>query len=338
MEIYGWSVQMKQGTPFFGWKLPSNKAPNSICIANVERKQSAHFGKMGAVMQPKNTTKILLILLLLLIAGFACSALGGSLGSAERSQQKLFDGVTYIKEVRTSPRRMVVHIVKVNVSKSSIQPLITPADRPDGGKPYNARTTTEFAKQNNVQLAINGHGFTPWYDYRFVYFPHSGDKVAPLGTVVSGKFEYIVGEESKFPLLTFGGGRPVDITYVLGNPKYAISGTRMLASNGQVEMGLNNTKADPRTAVGVSANGQEMIIVVVDGRQTGYSKGATLQELAQILVDHGADKALELDGGGSSTLVLNPKDGPPQILNSPIHQGIPGNERPVATHIGFKIK
>ena len=292
---------------------------------------------MGAVMQPKNTTKILLIILLLLIAGFACSALGGSLGSAERSQQNLFDGVTYIKEVRTSPRRMVVHIVKVNVAKSSIQPLITPPDRPDGGKPYNARTTTEFAKQNNVQLAINGHGFTPWYDYRLVYFPHTGDKVAPLGTVVSDKFNYIVGDEGKFPLLTFGGGRPVDTTYILGSPKYAITGTRILVSNGQVDAGLDNLKADPRTAVGVTADGQKLIIVVVDGRQAGYSKGATLRELAQILVDNGADKALELDGGGSSTLVIN-KDGKPQVLNSPIHQGIPGNERPVATHIGFKIK
>ncbi len=285
----------------------------------------------------KQTLKILLAGFLILIAGFACATISGGLGSADRSIEQLFNGVTYIKEVRTSPRKMVVHIVKIDISRGGIQPLITPADRPHGSKPYNARTTTEFAKQNNVQLAINGHGFTPWYDYKFIYFPHSGDKVAPQGRVISGNFHYLIGEEGQFPLLIFGGKRPVDISYIAGDPKYAISGTRMLVSNGQVEAGLNNSKADPRTAAGVDAAGHQLIIVVVDGRQTS-SKGATLQELAQILVDNGAEKALELDGGGSSTLVLNTKDNAPVILNSPIHQGIPGNERPVATHIGFKIK
>ena len=285
----------------------------------------------------KNTFEFFLAGFLILIAGFACANLSNGLGSAETTKEQLFNGVTYIKEVRTSPRKMVVHIVKIDISRGSIQPLITPADHPNGDKPYNARTTTEFAKQNKVQLAINGHGFTPWYDYKVIYFPHSGDQVAPLGTVISGNFHYLVGEEGKFPLLIFGGKRPVDISYIAGDPKYAISGTRMLVSNGQVEAGLNNSKADPRTAAGVDATGHQLIIVVVDGRQSS-SKGATLQELAQILVDNGADKALELDGGGSSTLVLNPKNSPPVILNSPIHQGIPGNERPVATHIGFFIK
>jgi len=297
------------------------------------------FATIEPIMQlihKKN--RILSAFAALILFGLACATLSNGLGSPERDKEELFNGVTYIKEVRTSPRRMVVHIVKVNVSRGGIQPLITPADRPDGSKPYNARTTTEFARENKVQLAINGHGFSPWYDYKLIYFPHSGDKVTPQGTVISEKFQFIVGEEGKFPLLTFGGGRPVDISYVPSNPKYAISGTRMLVSNGHVETGLNNSKADPRTAVGVDTAGHQLIIVVVDGRQSGYSKGATLQELAQILVDNGAEKALELDDGGSSTLVLNPKDGPPIVLNSPVHQGIPGNERPVATHIGFYIK
>lgn len=290
-------------------------------------------------MQPKNNIfKIFIAFLLILIAGFACATVAGGLGSADRSKEQLFNGVTYIKEVRTSPRKMVVHIVKVDVSRGNIQPLITPADSPNENKPYNARTTTEFARQNKVQLAINGHGFTPWFDYKLIYFPHSGDKVAPQGTVVSGNFHHIVGEEGKFPMLIFGGKRPVDISYILGSPKYAISGTRLLVSNGQVEAGLNNSAAAPRTATGVDKAGHQMIIVIVDGRQSGYSKGATLQELAQILVDNGAEKALELDGGGSSTLVFNPSDRPPIVLNSPIHQGIPGSERPVATHIGFYVK
>ncbi|MBN2045643.1 MAG: phosphodiester glycosidase family protein [Anaerolineales bacterium] len=290
-------------------------------------------------MQPfTKIPRVLLVISTLILISFACATMTGGDAQPQSSTEQLYPGVTYIKEVRTSPRRMVVHIVKINMAKGNIQPLVTPPDRPDGGQPYNARTTTEFAQQNNVQIAINGSGFTPWFDYKLIYFPHSGDKVAPIGPVVSQNFSFLVNEEQKAPMLMFNGKRPVDISYILGNATYAISGTRMLVNDGQVEPGLNNFSVDPRSAAGVDNTGQQLILVVVDGRQSGYSKGATLQELAQILIDHGADKALELDGGGSSTLVLNRRDSAPIVLNSPIHQGIPGNQRPVATHIGIFVK
>ena len=100
----------------------------------------------------------------------------------------------------------------------------------------------------------------------------------------------------------------------------------MLVDNGQIVAGLNDHDRDPRTAVGNNKAGQQMIIVVVDGRQAGYSKGATLQELAQILLDNGAYNGVEMDGGGSSTLVVNPRNEPLQVLNSPVNNGIPGRE------------
>jgi exopolysaccharide biosynthesis protein len=139
-------------------------------------------------------------------------------------------------------------------------------------------------------------------------------------------------------MLTFDSGRPVEIGWVAGNAKYAVSGTRLLADNGAVLEGLDTSDADPRTAAGMSEDGHQLIIVVVDGRQLGYSQGATLNELAQILVDYGAYRAMELDGGGSSTLVIEDSSGQPKVLNSPVHQGSNGKERPVATHIGFFIQ
>jgi hypothetical protein len=47
---------------------------------------------------------------------------------------------------------------------------------------------------------------------------------------------------------------------------------------------------------------------------------------------------MELDGGGSSTLVIEGENGEAVVLNSPVHQGANGRERPVATHIGFFIR
>jgi len=284
-----------------------------------------------------NKTRLLLAALVLTVVGLACGALTNG-GEPQRTTEELFPGVTYIKEVRTEPRRMVVHIVKVELARGGIQALVTPADRPNGGRPYDARTTSEFAKQFGVQLAINGGGFRPWHDYKLLYYPHSGDKVSPLGTVISDDFSFNAAEDAELPLVLFGGKRPIDIGYITGQAEYALAGVRMLVEDGEIVSGLNSWDTAPRTAVANNKTGQQMIIVVVDGRQTGYSKGVTLQELAQIMLENGADNAVEMDGGGSSTLVINPRNDPARVLNSPIHQGVPGRERPVATHIGFFIK
>jgi exopolysaccharide biosynthesis protein len=76
-------------------------------------------------------------------------------------------------------------------------------------------------------------------------------------------------------------------------------------------------------------------LIVVDGRQPNYSEGVTLPELTQIVIEHGGDAALNLDGGGSSTLVVEGPKGEPAVLNSPVHGRIPpGRERPVANHLG----
>ena len=56
------------------------------------------------------------------------------------------------------------------------------------------------------------------------------------------------------------------------------------------------------------------------------------------MIDIGAHDAMNLDGGGSSTLVVRGEDGQPRILNSPIDLYIPGRERPVGNHLGIYFK
>lgn len=60
---------------------------------------------------------------------------------------------------------------------------------------------------------------------------------------------------------------------------------------------------NPRTSIGVRADGS-YFFYVVDGRQTDASLGATIQELGQIALDMGAVSAVNLDGGGSSTMIV----------------------------------
>ncbi len=120
-------------------------------------------------------------------------------------------------------------------------------------------------------------------------------------------------------------------------PYNAISGETLLLMGGHAIPDLDNTVNEPRTAVGYSKNGRTMYLVVVDGRQTFYSEGMTLKELADTMQSLGADYAMNLDGGGSSTMVVEGSDGKARVLNSPIDNHIPGRERPVANHLGFYI-
>jgi hypothetical protein len=60
---------------------------------------------------------------------------------------------------------------------------------------------------------------------------------------------------------------------------------------------------------------------------------AALAVLAEIALALGADTALNLDGGGSTTLVMAGESGP-QLLNAPIHTRIHMRERPVGNHLG----
>ncbi|GAB2537968.1 phosphodiester glycosidase family protein [Brachybacterium huguangmaarense] len=71
----------------------------------------------------------------------------------------------------------------------------------------------------------------------------------------------------------------------------------------------------PRTAVGVIGDGH-LVLLVVDGRSEGHSRGATLPELGEILLGLGCTQGYNLDGGGSSVMIF---DG--EIVNQPSNGG-----------------
>jgi hypothetical protein len=62
---------------------------------------------------------------------------------------------------------------------------------------------------------------------------------------------------------------------------------------------------DPRTALGHSKDGKKLVLCVIDGRQVGYSAGVTLNEEGYIMKALGCYSAVNLDGGGSSVMVVN---------------------------------
>jgi hypothetical protein len=75
---------------------------------------------------------------------------------------------------------------------------------------------------------------------------------------------------------------------------------------------------NPRTAAGYAQNGRRLLLVVIDGRQAGYSVGTTTRETAALLRDLGAREAVNLDGGGSTAMVVrDAASGAIRVVNKP---------------------
>ena len=249
-------------------------------------------------------------------------------------KQRLFDGVTYSRMVRWSPRPLMIHVITVDMKAGGMRVLVTPADDRSGEYPLRARTTTQFLREFDMQIAVNGDGFSPWWSHSVAdYYPHVGDPVQPRGNSASrGKVYWT--SHAAVPTLYISSRNQFSFE-APARPFNAISGETLLLMGGQLIPDLNDTATQPRTAVGYSKNGRYLYLVVVDGRQPLYSEGMTIRELAILMQSIGAYYAMNLDGGGSSTMVVQGKDGTPRILNSPIDNYIPGRERPVANHLGI---
>ena len=117
-------------------------------------------------------------------------------------------------------------------------------------------------------------------------------------------------------LKKFKKGRKVRVrTWLQGRPKMAITGNRFLVDDGVIKV-VDNREMHPRTAVGIDRDTGQILLLVVDGRQSD-SRGYTMVELANLMIDLGADEALNLDGGGSSTMVARDVTGANQVLNDP---------------------
>lgn len=192
----------------------------------------------------------------------------------------------------------------------------------------NLETTSDAAKRTGAILAINGGGFGAGRI--------NGELVSTMigGTVIDGELVNHFVRKTNEDLFFVGINRGGDL---VGNipeseedilnlkPYQGVSFIPILIQNGE-KIDLPSAWANtnhPRTIIGQYAN-DDLILIVVDGRQGDWSKGITLERLQDKLLDLGVKDAYNLDGGGSTAMYFNGK-----ILNKPSD----GSERPVANNI-----
>lgn len=259
------------------------------------------------------------------------------------AQSVLFPGVHYQRQLYTSPRPYLVHLVTVNLKTPGIRAFVTPRAKTGKDDETTARTTSQFLREFGLQLAINANFFYPFRENApWDYYPHIGDRVNLLGQSISNGDVYAPAQ-ANWPVLCISIHNRARILPTGACPPgtaQAVAGLNVLILNGIFALTrtfANGDKPYPRTVVAVDKTGQTLWLVVIDGKQPFYSEGVLLQELTQVLQRLEVDAALNLDGGGSTTLVAE-VNAQPTVLNAPIHTKIPMRERPVANHLGFYIQ
>jgi exopolysaccharide biosynthesis protein len=180
-------------------------------------------------------------------------------------------------------------------------------------------TTSQAAKRTGAALAINGGGFAK-----------SNGLIYPMGiTVVDGEIKTFYRTDLSFIGLNKSGhlvgGKITSREQIKAlNVMQGATFVPTLLKDGkkQVIPARWKNKKEPRTLIGHFSNG-DLLLIVVDGREFGYSTGVTLEEAQDKLLEFNVRDAYTLDGGGSSTFYYNGK-----VLNRPSD----GRERLLATN------
>ncbi|WP_286030263.1 phosphodiester glycosidase family protein [Anaerotignum lactatifermentans] len=226
---------------------------------------------------------------------------------------------TYFKTtVKFSNSAKTIDLASINKVTSMVFPILFNREAATSTADLDKRfdNLVKFVVQNNTITYISQKGET-------VEVPENGYLI-----VMSG--DYYTNAASVFKV-----GDPVTLqvssTIDFDQIDTAFGGGGLLLLDGQEAPATDIVAAgrQPRTAFGVSKDGTKAIMMVVDGR--GDSIGATHSEMAALMKEYGAYEALHLDGGGSSTMVVQTvDDAAPQLQNTPSD----GAQRKVIASVG----
>lgn len=302
---------------------------------------------------------------LLLSMALAGCAMSGNNTLPANTSRPAFDGPTpYTVERFNLPGPVAGVAVKIDLTDPRVSVQVALADDrdPDGDGPCVGMldTTSSAAKRLDFDITMNASFFA-----------------APTAKEAAGKkIRYFVGNCTYPEGWHFSAGKLIskpaknamrstivvhdtgkisiedDLRELPADTRFAVSGNATVLKNGMAIAAASPPVRHPRSSVGISADGRTLLMVAVDGRQSTveespykrvHSRGMTMNELGELMRSLGANDAINLDGGGSTSLVLkDPHTGVFTIANQPSDfstLGIPvAIERPVADVIGIRVE
>lgn len=254
--------------------------------------------------------------------------------------QTNWPGVQFVCEKRESPPQELF-VVTLDLTNTNLVVRVSPGGPdPDGEGEFQTTlmTVRAVAERDHYDVAVNGDFFrakrkVDSKGHQSGYLTGLWAKMT--GTAITdGQCWAVAG--GVVPSLCIGSDGRARIVSSDNLPKDArqvISGHPWLVENGKAVRPTTRT-AHPRTAVGVDASGTKLVLLVVDGRNPKVATGMTFAELAREMIRLGCTDALNLDGGGSTTLVMrNTTTGKLAVVNTPSDR----RERPVANVLGIRV-
>jgi hypothetical protein len=262
--------------------------------------------------------------LLLLIAVSSALLCNLPVARAEDTTTTPYPGVTHIRRVTSTQR---IHVVKIDLTAKTIRLRAT---RPPGGD-----TVPTFASDYGVHVAINGDFGTrtsPWKTSGLAM----GDGDVWSNTA-DGTLEGFtaIGRDNRVEIRP-----PAEVLSAPEDWMSEIVGGRPLVVDEGVALdpvppwsrdgcSPHFCQPEPRSAIGLTQDGKTLILATIDGRYSGAA-GMTSKEVGTLMAGFGAWRAINIDGGGSTTLVIKSEGG---VVNSPSD----GCCRVVSNHLGVQI-
>lgn len=306
----------------------------------------------GALMRCAFSRGIAIALATLLaLAAAGCANLPASPPATSAPLTPLTEKPPFVIERLTRPGPMAAVVARLDLSDARVGVTVALTDDrdPDGSGPCTGQldTTSAAARKYDFALTLNASFFgapvqREVWGRKIRYY--AGNCTMPLGwhvrdgrivsTPTGGKLTatMVVDEAGRVTLVD-------NLTTLPPATRHAVSGNAMVLKAGRIVSSDAAGVRHPRSVVGLSEDRKTMWLVAVDGRQDGWSRGASMMELGELMRELGAYDAINFDGGGSTALVV--KDlgtGTFAVANRPSEvstEGYPVNqERPVADVIG----
>jgi exopolysaccharide biosynthesis protein len=263
---------------------------------------------------------------------------------AEQPTSQPYSGVRYWHESRNDPARSL-YVVQIDLSNPDVAVRVAPAGNdPDGDGEWQTTLMppSEIAAREHFDVCINASFFTA---------KNTKDLEGALSGYVAGKWASAEGiamtdgklwssqAKKNWPAFYIDEQHHAHFLETASLPpdaKQAVQGNAFVLRDGAVpEPSTQVMKArHPRTVIGLDHDGNTLTILTVDGRRPGVSIGMTGPELGEEMKKLGCDTAMNLDGGGSTELLLRePDTGKLRVMNQPSD----GRERAVADVVGISV-
>ncbi|HAM73974.1 MAG TPA: hypothetical protein DCM86_20305 [Verrucomicrobiales bacterium] len=260
----------------------------------------------------------------------------------------LFKGVEHAVAHMTpgngDANNQAVNVLRIDLTDPDIELQTTPprTNYVAGSAETSAQTVSSFLAENKAQVAVNANFYSP------VDAVGAGGALKVTGLHISRGF-VVSSQETLTDSAAFLFTTNNQVTFIPTNfpPTNvtgiytAVSGRYPLLIGGQ-SVANDRTSLipglQPRTAYGVTQDRRYLLLMTIDGRQSPYSDGSLDSQTAEWLLRFGAWDAVNMDGGGSTTMVAEDCQGNPAELNSSSYVAAYGRERYIGSHLGIHAK